>query len=519
MKHLIARHNHYYVIGLRDRAYLVFDTPGNDVPTETIMELLPSPNPKAIQPAAPPSSIPVKKSDSSSSPKSSQLTNDNNHNQKPQKNGDKVHDRQKSANEQFNEICAVAMISNNDKLVDQSSELMILRCAVARNNKSLDIYTVTLKDCLPKTSQSPSLHYRTPKRVSCFAFANIDENTTESSITNTKVPLLISGDVAGDSYAYNLLEKGQRLLLGHTASMLTDIAIVNGGESERSDNRLVLTSDRDEKIRISRFPETYVIEGFLLGHTTYVTGFIVVPSSSSALVVSCGGDMTLRLWDLTAQKEICSTSTSTCTSTITTNGGARNEKKNNTNEIPTTIAASCCGRIVAVIFDDSNRLSTYKITPTTNEGDPTDKPSLEFLGSVDCPSQPLSIAFHEVQRGESSTKGSNTGTMLTVVMKDPDYFTLYDIKHNNEDVVKPIAATQNETRAMKALRDIVSDEKIAMPNTILEKDDHGNPVLQKVNETRGPAATEAPWNRVERIDIAKEREKRRKKKPKLGDDS
>jgi tRNA (guanine-N(7)-)-methyltransferase subunit TRM82 len=279
--------------------------------------------------------------------------------------------------------------------------------------------------------------------------------------------------------------------------MLTDIAIAKSGESDLGGNCLLLTSDRDEKIRISRFPETHVIEGFLLGHTAYVTGFVVLPSPSSALIVSCGGDMTLRLWDPIAQREISSTPT-----TSPTDDAEGNEENNNANEIPTAIAASCCGRIVAVIFDDSRRLSIYKITST----------SLEFLGNVHCPSQPLSIDFYE-------TKSEQSKTVLTVLMKDPDYIALYEINHNNEDAAEPIAVPQNEIRAMQALKDVATDEKITMPNTILEKDDYGNPVLQKENETRGPAAEDAPWNRVGRIEIAKERGKRRKKRPKLANDS
>ena len=275
--------------------------------------------------------------------------------------------------------------------------------------------------------------------------------------------------------------------------MLTGVTIANRGVD--NGNRLLLTSDRDEKIRISRFPETYIIEGFLLGHTAFVTGFVVLPS---ALAVSCGGDMTLRLWDLPSQVEISSISTS-------------NDENSSANEIPTAIVASSCGGIVAIIFDDSRRLSIYEITSTKK----SENPSLELLDNVDCPSQPLSIVFNE-----PSTTGSDTRIELTVLMKDPDFVAVYDIRHTTEeDVVKPIAVPKNEIGVLQALRDVASDKKITMPNTILEKDDFGKPVLRKENETRGPAAAEAPWNRVERIEIAKEREKRRKKKPKLANDS
>lgn len=486
MKHLIARHNNSFVVGLKDRAYFVFETIGNDSPAGSIIELLPSADPKGIRQSAPPPSIPVVVPESSFGPETSNPTNDTDNKKKPQKKGDKVHDRQKSADEQLNEICAVAVISDdNDK---------VYYCAVARGNKSLEIYALKLENLPTTTPQPASLHYRSPKRVSCFAFANI--NATGES----KVPLLISGDVAGDSYAYNLLEKGQRLLLGHTASMLTDIAVINDG----ADNCHLLTSDRDEKIRISRFPETYVIEGFLLGHTAYVTGFVVVPSSSSTLAVSCGGDMTLRLWDLAAQLEISSTSTI-----------KENDENNKLNEIPTAIAASSCGRIVAVIFDGSKRLSIYKIISTNTKGDQVDKPSLELLENVECPLQPLSIVFHEV---ESSIEGSNTRTELTVLMKDPDYVAVYDIAYENDDV-EAIVVPRKELHVMQALRDVAAENKIAMPNTILEKDDYGNPVLRKENETRGPAAEDAPWNRVERIETAKERVRRRKKKAKISNDN
>lgn len=49
------------------------------------------------------------------------------------------------------------------------------------------------------------------------------------------------------------------LVLGHTSSLLA-MALT-------SDERFVVTSDRDEHIRISHFPRGYRIERFCLGHT------------------------------------------------------------------------------------------------------------------------------------------------------------------------------------------------------------------------------------------------------------
>jgi WD40 repeat protein len=304
--------------------------------------------------------------------------------------------------------------------------------------------------------------------------------------SSTKSTLLISGDVAGDSYAYNLLEKGRRLLLGHTASMLTDIAIVDRDDiASSSRRRLLLTADRDEKIRISQFPDSYILEGFLLGHTAYVTAFTTIPSSY--LAVSCGGDMTLRLWNIDDKSEICSMST--C-------------DNNNKNEIPTAITVSGCGQILAVIFDESKRLSIYKISHkdiNDQNNNNNTSPSLTLLGSVDCPSQPLSLIFH----GKEVESNNN----VTVLMGDPNYVVTYNIQDEHDDDNKVVSAISESSSSMQELLDVASKEEISMPKTILEKR-HGDPILHKQNETRGPAGNDAPWNRVERIEIAKGHQKR-----------
>mmetsp|Transcript_3012 Transcript_3012/g.8250 ORF Transcript_3012/g.8250 Transcript_3012/m.8250 type:complete len:519 (-) Transcript_3012:68-1624(-) len=440
--------------------------------------------------------------------------------------------QQSSNDDELNEICAVAITGGEPK----DSASATLRCVVSRNNKSMDVYEYTHSHTVDqkssKLTQSPCLSYRTPKRVSCFVFATLPAGESRSSKSERKT-VLISGDVAGDSYAFNLESKGQKLLLGHTASMLTDIAIVhanpnpnasananaNASGTDKEQQALLLTSDRDEKIRISRFPESTVVEGFLLGHTAYITGLaLIAPSKSSNLssssslssvpmVVSCGGDRTIRLWNLCTHTQVG------CLSTVST-------------EIPTAIVASSCGTRVAVIFDDSKRVSLYQIHILNNGigdsigdsiGDTAvdagaDTSSLELLGSIDCPSQPLAVEFSDRQ-----TK--NETTVLTILTKDPDYLVRYDVPCDGTKATTTttaaVAIPRDASGAIRALQVVAASERIVMPSTILEKDDFGNPVLQKENETRGPAASDQPWNRVERVEIAKERGKRRKKKAKL----
>jgi tRNA (guanine-N(7)-)-methyltransferase subunit TRM82 len=81
--------------------------------------------------------------------------------------------------------------------------------------------------------------------------------------------------------------------------MLTDVVLgeVNG-------RKYILTADRDEHIRVSRgIPQTYVIEGFCLGHTEFVSR-LCVPSTCPEVLISGGGDDELVVWEWLAGRRI-----------------------------------------------------------------------------------------------------------------------------------------------------------------------------------------------------------------------
>ena len=89
-------------------------------------------------------------------------------------------------------------------------------------------------------------------------------------------------------------------ILGHV-SMLTDlktarISVPNAGidRTKRYCN-YILSADRDEHIRVSRgIPQSYVIEGFCLGHIQFVSRLCLLGSD---ILVSGGGDDYLCVWD------------------------------------------------------------------------------------------------------------------------------------------------------------------------------------------------------------------------------
>jgi tRNA (guanine-N(7)-)-methyltransferase subunit TRM82 len=338
-------------------------------------------------------------------------------------------------------------------------------CAASRGDKSLEIYSFEEK--ADTMSVTPSLVYKTPKRVGCMCFGTLasDDTSTRGN------PCLIAGDVAGDAYAYNLTTKGTRLLLGHTASMLTGVHVFK--------DRL-LTGDRDEKIRVSRFPESYEIDGYLLGHEAYVTSLAVALQGPNAgMVASCGGDSTIRMWNLE--------SLSQCGEISIENDTGNQEGEKGAELIPTDLAISQDGSNIAVIFDQSNRLDVYQVDAA---GD--NKKSIKLVKTMICPSQPLSVTI------------GNDSEEVLAVMRDPDYIMGYSLKDGD--------VTPSKIVALDALREKATEKKIKMPETILDKDDAGLPKLRKLEETRGPAQADAPWNRVQRLETERGRTQRRKKR-------
>lgn len=91
----------------------------------------------------------------------------------------------------------------------------------------------------------------------------------------------------------------RKLLLGHV-SLLTDLACITLADETLSpprQRRYILTSDRDEHIRVSRgIPQTHVIEGYCLGHTEFVAR-LCIPGWNKKVLISGGGDDFLLIWD------------------------------------------------------------------------------------------------------------------------------------------------------------------------------------------------------------------------------
>jgi hypothetical protein len=89
-----------------------------------------------------------------------------------------------------------------------------------------------------------------------------------------------------------------RLLLGHV-SLLTDVIVARmptfdyeGGPARN----YILSSDRDEHIRVSRYPQSHIIAGYCLGMKEFVSRQRILPWKSEWLAVGTG-EPSLRIFD------------------------------------------------------------------------------------------------------------------------------------------------------------------------------------------------------------------------------
>ena len=172
---------------------------------------------------------------------------------------------------------------------------------VSPDNKSIlcgdkfgDVYSLPL---LPSVSDEPTIQDEQ---------ANPQETASVKSFTPTATNLTVHSGRNRRALESQLRQKGlqakskeplkfeHQLLLGHV-SMLTDVQIATY-TADGKPRELIITSDRDEHIRVSRGPpQAYVIERYCLGHQEFISKLCLLPRTTR--LVSGGGDDWLGFWD------------------------------------------------------------------------------------------------------------------------------------------------------------------------------------------------------------------------------
>ncbi|KAL5479814.1 hypothetical protein EMCRGX_G023397 [Ephydatia muelleri] len=127
----------------------------------------------------------------------------------------------------------------------------------------------------------------------------IPKRATAVQFTDDEQYILVA-DKTGEVARYSTadLSAPGSVLLGHS-SIIVDMVLCK---------RLVITCDRDEKVRASNYPNCYNIDRFYLGHTDFIS-VLRCPKQFSAIVLSGSGDGTFKVWDVEERRllhtEVC----------------------------------------------------------------------------------------------------------------------------------------------------------------------------------------------------------------------
>jgi tRNA (guanine-N(7)-)-methyltransferase subunit TRM82 len=446
----------------------------------------------------------------------------------------------------------------------------------------LSLYSIPSQEFLAtKEVVYPTITYNLPKRAKCLAFGTVP--SLSSSAPNCHV--IITGDLAGDAIAYPVpinkclasamstnptmaAATTRRLLLGHTASILTGLNLVPSSDStttkslndvpQKQQHQFILTADRDEKIRVSHFPETYMIHGYLLGHSSFISSMDAASSCQEdsdsqkrTLCITGSGDGTVRLWDYQVCKEVgmvpvmmkkCPADENNLEDTkmsaeddeeeededdIVNDYEEEEEKDDYEDEgdfdedfsdddedidgheiaVPISLALSPNGESAVVVRDGIPSIDIHPI-PTASSSQPI--LSLHKKVTLDCPSQPLAVKF------------LRDGSVL-VLGRSPNYLVHFQCCSSaGTDRVESFNDASSTSPFCMALKDAIGSIHIDMPETTLERmwnktndpenerGEDGNDGEDQTQQNK--KRVDLHWNDARRKEIDKLAQHRRKKK-------
>ncbi|KAG7673529.1 hypothetical protein Ndes2526B_g03018 [Nannochloris sp. 'desiccata'] len=162
--------------------------------------------------------------------------------------------------------------------------------AAATDDKTTYLWSTDTWQCI-KTLKSP-------KKISAINFSTdgslllAANKFGDVGVTSTAVP---EDGLSNDTQF--------ELFLGHYCSIITSLSLSNDGA-------LLATTDRDGKVRINKMPESSPLQGchdiqcFGFGHTDFVSCSAFVQQGDDEVLVSGGGDGTLRMWNKTTGAEL-----------------------------------------------------------------------------------------------------------------------------------------------------------------------------------------------------------------------
>lgn len=102
-------------------------------------------------------------------------------------------------------------------------------------------------------------------------------------------------DRFGDVHNLSVPQLTPQNSIGHLAEVFCAIYSLDG--------KYLISCDKEKKVRVSRYPASYIIERFCFGHLNAVTGISTV-NGDHDLLITASSDGTVRLWDFKNGKEL-----------------------------------------------------------------------------------------------------------------------------------------------------------------------------------------------------------------------
>ena len=172
-------------------------------------------------------------------------------------------------------------------------------------NEGLDYIIAAYSDkmirCWSISTQQLLGESRFKKQVTTLECSCFESSLLERAVANhcSKIcKVLLVSDKAGDVYASGLPLLSDPVFINrHTASVITDMALSKS---------ILVTSDRDEKVRVSHFPDVENIQAYCLGHTSVVSSVCIATIDSKTVILSTGWDHKLIVWNPTNGSVLCS---------------------------------------------------------------------------------------------------------------------------------------------------------------------------------------------------------------------